>query len=724
MRRSLVVVLTLVLLLWGAVLLACPPTETVSAHWVGEPDDSTDDHNVPGVVGRRVADGTGRTGSRSNDLSYDVLADVGPIGVAITGPTAGAVQISHAFTATVSPVSVTIPVTYFWRASEQDPVTRAGGLSDTVTFSWDTAGSQVVTVTVANAEGAVTDTHVISTYVPVQAAFNAAPLIGKLPLTVVFTDTSTGTITSWLWDFGDTVTSPLPSPTHTYNLTGTFTVSLTVNGLYGSDTEVKTNYITVCEPVVADFTAVPTEGVAPLQVQFTNLSTGDYATSLWHFGDGISSTQRSPTHTYTTTGTRTVTLTVSGLGGEDTETKAAYITVGQAQEDRYVYLPIILRNYTPLQADFTASPTSGPAPLTVVFTNASLGYYTDSLWDFGDGITSTQTSPTHTYTTVGAYTVTLTVSDLNGTGTLLTDTSTLVRPSYITVSEEGTPQPPSDLQATAISWTEIRLDWQDDSDDETGFTIYDGTGFTNVPSNTTLYTDTGLAPGSYHCYLVRAFNEHGDSDWSDWACATTFECDEVITNGSFENNSGWVIPDTVYPATYTTVITRTGARSMRAGIVKLADRQESYSSFRQAVTIPSDAVSATLRFWLYPLSGESPITTSRSMRPLAATVEEAALADDRQYVIILDESDTWIRTLVWQRTDDQEWTSWEFDMGVHAGKTVKVQFGVYNDELDGITAMYVDDVSLQLCGSSAQDRPSQGRLRWALDGFIGLEEDY
>ena len=704
MKRSIVAVLTLVLLLWGAVLLVCLPAQAVSAHSIVESADSIDDYSGP-------------------NASSPAQADVGPAGVAIAGPSMGAVQVSHTFTATVSPVSTTLPITYSWRASGQEPVTRSGGLSDTVTFNWDTAAAQTVTVTVANAIDTVTDTHVVSTYVPVQAAFYAAPLTGKSPLTVVFTDTSTGTITSWLWSFGDTVTSSLPSPTHTYELTGSFTVSLTVSGPYGSDTEVKTSYIAVNEPVVADFTAVPTEGVAPLQVQFTNLSTGDYATSLWHFGDGISSTQRSPTHTYTTTGTYTVTLTVSGSGGDDTETKAAYITVGQGQEERYVYLPIILGNYTPLWADFAGSPTSDPAPLTVVFTNTSLGYYTDSLWDFGDGITSTQTSPTHTYTTAGAYTVTLTVSDLSGTATLLTDTSTLVRPDYITVF----PKQPSDLRATVIGRTEIRLDWQDNSDDETGFTIYDGVGFTNIPSNTTVYTDTGLAPGSYHCYLVRAYNEHGAPGWdkiTGWACATTLGCGDVITNGGFEDDSGWVIPETSYPATYTMAVTRTGNRSMRAGIVESADNVYSFSSFRQTVTIPADVVSATLRFWLYRVSGEPPYTPTLTALPLDVGIEEATLVGDLQYVVVLDEYNQEIRRLVSQRIDDQRWTSYEFDMGIHAGKTIKVHFGVFNDGVDGITAMYVDDVSLELCDSSADRRPRWRQSRWAPNVPIGLEAGY
>ena len=92
--------------------------------------------------------------------------------------------------------------------------------------------------------------------------------------------------------------------------------------------------------VTADFAASPTEGVAPLAVTFTNTSSGDYTSSLWDFGDGITSTLTSPIHIYTVAGVYTVTLTVSDGIDTSTMAKAEYISV------RYgVYLPLILRNY-------------------------------------------------------------------------------------------------------------------------------------------------------------------------------------------------------------------------------------------------------------------------------------------------------------------------------------------------------------------------------------------
>jgi len=116
------------------------------------------------------------------------------------------------------------------------------------------------------------------------AAFSAAPLAGQPPLTVAFTDTSTGFITTKLWDFGDGSTLLTPGgitgtaqhPTHTYAFTGTFSVSLTVSRPVGSDTEIKTDYIRVSDkPIIANFTAHPASGPPPLAVQFTDASAGD-----------------------------------------------------------------------------------------------------------------------------------------------------------------------------------------------------------------------------------------------------------------------------------------------------------------------------------------------------------------------------------------------------------------------------------------------------------------
>ncbi|MCP3915233.1 MAG: PKD domain-containing protein, partial [bacterium] len=149
---------------------------------------------------------------------------------------------------------------------------------------------------------------------------------------------------------------------------------------------------------VAEFAGSPLSGTAPLAVSFSDLSNGLVTSWSWDFGDGATSTQQNPSHTYTSSGSYTVALTVTGPGGNDGETKTGYITVNAAA-------PV---------AEFTGSPLSGTAPLAVGFTDQSAGEVSSWSWDFGDGATSTQQNPSHTYTSSGSYTVALTVTGPGG----------------------------------------------------------------------------------------------------------------------------------------------------------------------------------------------------------------------------------------------------------------------------------------------------------------------
>ncbi len=111
----------------------------------------------------------------------------------------------------------------------------------------------------------------------------AASRQGFAPLTVHLTSTSSGPVAAGEWAWGDGETSALEYPTHTYTTPGTYTVSLTVQAAAGSaawpggtDALTRTNYIIVYEPVQASFTVQPAGGYAPLDVVFSNTSSGDY----------------------------------------------------------------------------------------------------------------------------------------------------------------------------------------------------------------------------------------------------------------------------------------------------------------------------------------------------------------------------------------------------------------------------------------------------------------
>ena len=284
-------------------------------------------------------------------------------------------------------------------------------------YTYPTGGIFTVMLTVSGPGGS--DSKTITDYITVgkpTASFSGTPTSGVAPLMVDFTNTSTGEISSCLWTFGDGgSSSDCNNPSHTYTTPGVYSVTLAVDGPAGSDSVTQTDLITVYEPVVADFSASPTGGAKPLVVNFTNLSTGDYDTCAWEFGDGGTSTDcNDPSHTYTTAGIFPVRLTVSGLGGSDSKVIADYIVVD---------VPV---------ADFSGTPMSGTVPLTVAFTNLSNGIYNSCTWSFGDGTTSNDCAdPSHTYTVPGVYDVSLMVSGPAGSDTKSMNAYITVEPQLV-----------------------------------------------------------------------------------------------------------------------------------------------------------------------------------------------------------------------------------------------------------------------------------------------------
>ena len=269
------------------------------------------------------------------------------------------------------------------------------------------AGSFEVTLEVTGPGGS--DTMICSSCITVEeqapsAAFTPSTTSGVRDLEVTFQDDSVGVITEWSWDFGDGNTSLDQSPTHTYTEAGLYTVSLTVTGPGGQDIETCASCIEVLHPApVADFSFDPASGTYDLEVQFTDSSTGPITSWSWDFGDGSSSTEQNPLHVYSEAGSYSVTLTVEGPGGSDLITCNGCIDVSHPAPT----------------AGFTSSGTQGDYDLLVEFTNTSTGPISEYLWDFGDGSTSSEPSPTHVYTTAGSYDVSLTVSGPGGTDTVV-----------------------------------------------------------------------------------------------------------------------------------------------------------------------------------------------------------------------------------------------------------------------------------------------------------------
>jgi PKD repeat protein len=338
-----------------------------------------------------------------------------PVALFTANTSSGRIPLAVAFTDT----SDGNPTSWAWAfgdggtSAEQDPV-----------HVYTSAGQFTVSLEVRNPDGSNTTSieQLIRTGAPdlPLAEFTANLTSGRSPLAVGFTDESTGSPDGWYWTFGDGSFSTEQDPAHVYTSPGVYTVSLEVTNPDGGNTRMKTDYIMVSSlsPPSANFTGRPTCGKAPLAVTFSDMSTGIPATWTWDFGDGTTTTERNPSHTFTAAGKYTISLTVTNAGGSNTSTRKDYVTVsGQAR---------------PPVANFNAKPTYGKAPLSVKFIDTSSNSPTRWNWNFGDGTSSTEQHPEHIYTIPGKYTVSL--SAINSAGSTMK-----TRAKYITVKQISPP---------------------------------------------------------------------------------------------------------------------------------------------------------------------------------------------------------------------------------------------------------------------------------------------
>lgn len=303
--------------------------------------------------------------------------------------------------------------------------------------------------------------------------------------TVTFTASFThGSASEYFWSIWNPypvlpavggLSSP-PSPVfghRFYTSSGQHTVRLIIKDGYGCpDTLIRTNYVVVGKPV-PNFSALPLSGCVPLNVIFTDGSTPAAGTTLasyeWTFGDGGTSTVTTPStfHTYTAAGTYSVTeYVVDNFGCRDTVHRPAYITA---------YKPV---------ANFTATTTHPCLNMPVTFTNASTGGVVSSVWDFGDGNSSTAMSPTHAYSLSGTYTVKLTVTDANGCTDVMIATGLMIVANPVaafTMSDSVSVCPPLFVSFTNTSTGASTYNW-----------TFGDAGSSVSPSPSNMYIASGL----------------------------------------------------------------------------------------------------------------------------------------------------------------------------------------------------------------------------------------
>ncbi|RYZ23340.1 MAG: PKD domain-containing protein [Chitinophagaceae bacterium] len=223
--------------------------------------------------------------------------------------------------------------------------------------------------------------------------FVGLPHGGCVPDTVSFKANviTSGTVTSWLWNFGDGSTSTADSTTHIYPQQGTYNISLTVTTSEGcTETRTLNEGVKVGTRPVPDFVANPLSGCADPGIQFTNLSTGAIEYQ-WSFGDGTTSSEQDPRHVFADTGRFTIQLTAINNGCRVQIEKPRYVEI-KPSVSRFIY------------------ERSCTNPREIRFKDRSVGA-TTWVWDFGDGTTYTgQNPPAHVFPNLGTFTVTLRTS--------------------------------------------------------------------------------------------------------------------------------------------------------------------------------------------------------------------------------------------------------------------------------------------------------------------------
>ena len=318
--------------------------------------------------------------------------------------------------ASVTATGGTGTLSYLWNPSAQTTLT-ATGLS---------AGMYTVTVTDATGSTAFATQSVVASPAPV-ANFSTMPVCFN-QATTVFKDLSVGntTITKWDWNFGDGNSSPQQNPSHTYGSAGIFTATLIVTNSSGCKDTVSLPVIVNPLPAT-NFSSIPVCYGNPSC--FTDLSTiasGSVTGWNWNFGDpnsGLANTAtiKNPCHTFTGLGPFSVILTSTSDSG--------------------------CQSTTMLLTSLNAPPIAGINPQNVClnssthFIDGSTSSTGDPInawnWDFGDGNTSNQQNPFHTYSTSGTYTITLNVASQKGCKDTTTNVVTVYDPPVANFSGSG-----------------------------------------------------------------------------------------------------------------------------------------------------------------------------------------------------------------------------------------------------------------------------------------------
>ncbi len=365
-------------------------------------------------------------------------------------------------------------ISYFWdfgdgtTSSLQNP-----------TKNYTVSGNYTVKLTATNTAGcSITATQIITVNNALIADFTITGYNNCAVNTLLtFNNTSSGTVTSTSWNFGDGTTSTLNNPTKTYTTAGTYTITFKISNGTCSDSITKTISLQT-KPTASFVVNNNSQCLSGNSFSFTNQSTGSIIGYSWNFGDSTTSNVQHPTKTYTTAGNYNVVLTVFNSNGCTDQSTVVVSVKGNPTINFTVNSDIqcLTGNV------FTFTNTSG--------TQAGVTYY----WNFGDGLNSTQNTITKTYAFIGTYQVSLVATNGTNCKDSLVKTVSVVNkptPSFTTTSS-------SDCNNSSIIFTNTTS-----INNGIIYKWFFGDGSTSTEKNPTHIYSSG---GSYLVKLIATLN--------------------------------------------------------------------------------------------------------------------------------------------------------------------------------------------------------------------------
>ncbi len=240
------------------------------------------------------------------------------------------------------------PILWRWDFGDGTGTTST---SKNPSYTYTTGGTYMVTLTVLYSSGPERAGQRVTVVSELTASFTYSPSSPAEGQAVQFTDTSSGSPTSWQWSFGDGAYSTSQNPSHTYTAAVSYTITLTVTNSSGSKSMSQT--ITVVPVFAASFTYSPSSPVEGQAVQFTDTSIGSPTSWQWNFGDGATNTSQNPSHPYAVAGCYDMYLTI--MKGTNSDTTRQVITVRH-----------IITAASPSYADVSAAISSAVSGDTVI----------------------------------------------------------------------------------------------------------------------------------------------------------------------------------------------------------------------------------------------------------------------------------------------------------------------------------------------------------------------